>query len=47
MILGDNICYFLQAGFVTGVLLLLFMAGLMLYTSYRILDSVKGISKNV
>ena len=34
-----------QAGFVTGILLLLAMAGLMLYTSYRILKSVEGICK--
>lgn len=33
-----------QAGFVTGIALLLAMAGLMLYTSYRILKSVEGIS---
>ncbi|KAH3693263.1 hypothetical protein DPMN_192667 [Dreissena polymorpha] len=32
-----------QAGFATGVSLLLLMGALMLYTSYRILDSVKGI----
>lgn len=38
-------CIYFQAGFATGVTLLLFMAALMLYTSYRILDSVKGISK--
>ncbi|XP_052775192.1 sodium-coupled neutral amino acid transporter 9-like isoform X1 [Mya arenaria] len=32
-----------QAGFAAGIAFLLFMAGIMLYTSYRILDSVKGL----
>lgn len=35
----------LQAGFTCGVALLLAMGALMLYTSYRVLHSVRGISK--
>ncbi|KAL4236476.1 hypothetical protein ACF0H5_004862 [Mactra antiquata] len=35
-----------QAGFICGILLLIGMAGLMLYTSYRILDAVKRITCN-
>ena len=35
----------LQAGFMCGICLLLAMATVMLYTSYRILDSVKGFRK--
>ena len=35
----------LQAGFATGVGLLVFMAGVMLYTSYRILKSVQQLGK--
>ena len=34
-----------QAGFVNGIVLLLAMAALMLYTSYRILKSVEGLCK--
>ncbi|OWF48889.1 sodium-coupled neutral amino acid transporter 9-like [Mizuhopecten yessoensis] len=35
-----------QAGFVTGITLLVLMAGLMLYTSYRILTAVQGMSSD-